>query len=137
MNCPACESELTEVDAGKITVDACKSGCGGIWFDRFELEKVRDGSDVEGQSLLAIGKGPKKVDPTRRRKCPKCDVVMMQHFESVMKKVTVDQCPKCNGYWLDAGELQAIREEYRTESDRSEAAEAFCGDMVNALRKRK
>ena len=37
MNCPACGNVMTEVTAGDIRVDACKGGCGGLWFDEWEL----------------------------------------------------------------------------------------------------
>ena len=40
MKCPACGNELSQMVAGEITVDVCKGGCGGIWFDHFELQKV-------------------------------------------------------------------------------------------------
>jgi predicted RNA-binding Zn-ribbon protein involved in translation (DUF1610 family) len=38
-------------------------------------------------------------------KCPKCgaDLVERQHGS-----VTVDECPDCHGFWLDAGELELI-----------------------------
>ena len=36
---------------------------------------------------------------------------LKRHFFSAKKRVEVDQCPNCGGYWLDAGELEAIRAE--------------------------
>jgi ribosomal protein L37AE/L43A len=40
-------------------------------------------------------------------KCPKCgaDLVEEEH-----NQVKIDRCKECNGMWLDAGELQMIRE---------------------------
>ena len=43
MKCPACYNELTPRRAGQITVDVCDGGCGGIWFDNFELKRVDAG----------------------------------------------------------------------------------------------
>ncbi|MFB2922740.1 MULTISPECIES: zf-TFIIB domain-containing protein [Aerosakkonema] len=40
MKCPACENNLTEIVTEAITVDVCEGGCGGIWFDRFELSQT-------------------------------------------------------------------------------------------------
>lgn len=37
----------------------------------------------------------------------------------------VDECPQCAGFWLDAGELHAIRKEYASEAERKAAAEAL------------
>ena len=41
MKCPACFNELTELQVGNLTVDACQGGCGGIWFDAFETAEGR------------------------------------------------------------------------------------------------
>ena len=40
MKCPRCENELELVNQSGVEVDACRRGCGGIWFDAFELEKM-------------------------------------------------------------------------------------------------
>jgi uncharacterized protein len=37
MKCPACFNELTQLQVGSLVVDVCQGGCGGIWFDAFEL----------------------------------------------------------------------------------------------------
>ncbi|MHC4128909.1 MAG: TFIIB-type zinc ribbon-containing protein [Planctomycetota bacterium] len=44
MNCPVCENSLAEKTVESITVDVCEGGCGGIWFDNYEFEKVPGGS---------------------------------------------------------------------------------------------
>ena len=37
--------------------------------------------------------------------CPKCDGTLVEHtFEGVQ----IDRCNKCNGIWLDAGELELL-----------------------------
>ena len=44
---------------------------------------------------------------------------MQRHLFSADHRVEVDSCPGCGGYWLDAGELSAIREDVKKpESDR-------------------
>ena len=130
MRCPACGNELTQMTAGQITVDACKGGCGGIWFDRFEVGKVDLPSESAGEALLHIERNPSiKVDVSQRRKCPKCGMMMMQHFFDVKRMVTVDECPKCAGIWLDAGELATIRSEFNTEEERKQAAAKYFDDI--------
>jgi len=53
-----------------------------------------------------------QVDPSRKRECPRCQAIKLhRHFFSARRRVQVDQCPNCGGYWLDAGELALIREE--------------------------
>jgi Zn-finger nucleic acid-binding protein len=64
------------------------------------------------------------VDHRKRLLCPQCpnDVVMVRHFPSVRRQATVDECPSCGSYWLDAGELAAVRAGSETEEARDRAA---------------
>jgi uncharacterized protein len=135
MSCPACGRALTTQTAGEVTVDVCSGGCGGIWFDNFELPKLEYSADSAGEALLDEPVDPTLVvDRTRRYSCPKCDPppVMMRHFESVERKVTIDQCPNCNGVWLDAGELRTIRSEYSSEQERQAAGDAYFDQLFGA-----
>lgn len=124
MQCPACNHALSQVQSGSLTVDACKGGCGGLWFDQLEVRKVDD-PDEDASGLLEIERDPSVVvDSAKRLKCPKCDdVVLMRHYFSVKRAVQVDECPSCGGFWLDAGELAQIRAEYHSEEERSEDAQ--------------
>lgn len=127
MNCPACNHPLTPIQTGRMTVDACEGGCGGLWFDNFELKRVDQPNEIEGEALLNIEFDPGiTVDYQRRRSCPKCEgVVMMRHFFSQRRQTQIDSCPKCGGVWLDAGELAQIRRENATKEDRQQAAREY------------
>lgn len=134
MTCPACGRELTTMTAGPIAVDVCANGCAGLWFDHFELEKVDEQSESAGSALLELaGDRSVAVDRGGRRTCPKCgpEMVMMRHFESVARKVAVDECPNCGGIWLDAGELNAIRSEFPSAEARHEAAKKAFSEMFD------
>lgn len=134
MKCPVCEHDLTEIGAESIKVDACKNGCGGIWFDHFELDKVDEEHEEDGEKLLDIETDPSiTVDHEKRRSCPVCgDVIMMRHFYSVKRQVQVDECPKCGGYWLDVGELATLRRQFETEEERRKAAAECFGEQFDA-----
>lgn len=121
MKCPACFNELREVQVGSLAVDACEGGCGGIWFDAFELQRVDEEAEAAGEPLLRVSRDERiVVDAARKRDCPRCAGVRLhRHYFSAKRQVQVDQCPNCGGYWLDAGELAAIRAE-RTEADQAE-----------------
>jgi len=107
-------------------VDACRGGCGGIWFDNFELDKVDQAHQSLGAALIALEFDPKVKVEDARRNCPKCiDVVLMKHKFSPEKTVLVDECPKCGGVWLDGGELAQIRRHGPTAEDRKKAAQRF------------
>lgn len=127
MKCPACENQLQELEVEGVTVDVCKGGCGGIWFDNFEIKKLDEEHELAGEELLDVERDESiVVDYSKRIKCPKCDdVVMKMHFFSVKKSVEVDECPGCGGFWLDAGELREIRGLYETEEEREKAAHEY------------
>src|SRR5207253_6203211 len=137
MKCPACFNQLTQLQVGNVAVDACQDGCGGIWFDNFELQRVDEQSEAAGERLLEIRRDPGVVvDAKRKRDCPRCpDMKLQRHFFSAKRKVEVDQCPNCGGYWLDAGELAQIRAE-RAGTDAEKAAEHnISADVIRYLYK--
>ena len=111
MKCPACDRVLSRVTVGSLEVDVCRGGCGGIWFDGYELQQVDDADETAGETLLQIPRDPNlHVDASRKRECPQCQQVKLKrHLFSPAIKVEVDECPGCGGFWLDAGELQQIR----------------------------
>jgi Zn-finger nucleic acid-binding protein len=134
MKCPACFNELTEIQVGSLAVDVCQGGCGGIWFDAFELQRVDEQDETEGESLLNIQHDGRIVlDRSRKRECPRCaGVKLHRHFFSAKRQVEVDQCPNCAGYWLDAGELAMIRAE--TSQAASPAPAGHSGISTDVIR---
>ncbi|MDP4176181.1 MAG: zf-TFIIB domain-containing protein [Bacteroidota bacterium] len=50
------------------------------------------------------------------KKCPSCDVFMN---EVTKADVLIDICPKCEGIWLDKGELDKILARNRQVEDRN------------------
>jgi uncharacterized protein len=131
MNCPVCADTLTPVQAGNVTVDVCLGGCGGIWFDQFELQKLDGPQESSGEILINVKRHPAlQVDPAQRRCCPRCeDIVMMRHFYSPRRRVEVDECPSCGGFWLDAGELAGIREEQQNPAEQQAAVDAYVNEV--------
>jgi Zn-finger nucleic acid-binding protein len=123
MDCPACDHQLTAIQVGALKVDVCQGGCGGIWFDAFELQRVDDENEAAGQPLLHIKRDAGvRVEPARKRNCPRCpEIRLRRHLFSPKSRVEVDECPNCGGYWLDDGELVKIREE-RTHAAQTENA---------------
>jgi Zn-finger nucleic acid-binding protein len=131
MKCPACSNALKQMTIEDVTVDVCKGGCGGIWFDNFELKKFDEPHESAGEALLDVERSESVVvDRSRRLKCPKCDdIVMMRHFFSVKRQVIVDECPGCGSFWLDPGELGKIRSLFETEEERHRAAEQYFDEV--------
>jgi uncharacterized protein len=117
MKCPACRSELSAVTLAELTLDGCQGGCGGIWFDRGELA-FDPPAPLLAQSLDELSAGRTTyVDLAQRRRCPRCvDSVLLRHYSSASRAVTIDECPTCAGVWLDNGELERIRWRIRQRS---------------------
>ncbi len=95
-----------------MTLDLCYGGCGGIWFDAAELERVSARAASTLHTIWQIPVG--KVHLTEPRLCPRCPAQILERkWFSELKKVEIDQCPKCGGVWLDAGEFSRVYEETR------------------------
>jgi hypothetical protein len=127
MLCPNCGKTLSEIKIKNVTVDVCREGCGGLWLDNFELSKIDEAHESAGEELTRVLPAhPKTSHPSAKRPCPKCEGVFMRRFFATIKReVEIDECPQCAGTWLDAGELAALRAEYKTEAERAKAAETF------------
>lgn len=110
MKCPACKNPLREKGAGGMTLDVCYGGCGGIWFDATELERVSAQAATALHTIWQVPVSPVKL--SEPRPCPRCpDTILERKWFSDLKRVEIDQCPKCGGIWLDAGEFSRIYEE--------------------------
>ena len=127
MDCPRCSRELAPIKVGGVTVDACQGGCGGIWFDLFELQKM-DAPDESAGSLLdgmRVDVGT-EVDFDQTIDCPRCDgLVLMRQQHPTKPEIMTDKCPACGGVWLDFGELFQLRSE--SASDRPDVSGVLGG----------
>ena len=137
INCPACQKRMTEVflPSAGIALDVCLDGCGGIYFNNREYKKVDEQHENIYEILEAIkGKEFIKVDDTQVRMCPVCGAKMVKNHASTKHEIWVDDCYNCGGKFLDNGELQKIRAQYKTEAERSAdmmaLAENFFGNEI-------
>jgi uncharacterized protein len=120
MKCPSCKNPLREKNAGEITLDLCHGGCGGIWFDAAELERISVSAPA-ATTLHTIWHIPRSnVQLTEPRLCPRCpEQVLYRKWFSDLKQVEIDQCPECGGIWLDAGEFSRVYEEVKSSRETS------------------
>jgi len=135
MKCPACGRTLRPMTVGELTVDACQGGCGGIWFDNFELKKVDERHEAAGEPLLQIARDESiAVDMKRKRHCPKCETItMLRHDFGVAQDVEIDECGGCGGIWLDHGELARIRGRYASAEEREQAEREYIAGFQQQL----
>ena len=119
MDCPKCVGILKEKKIGAkdpIAVDACFV-CGGIWFDKDELELLvnKEIFDTVEFNLeaepLADDDLRKQIDLDKKEAiCPRCsgNQKMIKKFSERNKNITIDFCENCGGIWLDSGEFAKI-----------------------------
>lgn len=131
MKCPRCEKTMLELSNNDVKLDVCFDGCGGIWFDPYEFKKVDEKHEADEAFLLKLSQSSNNfVNVTDKIDCPVCDSQpMVRRFFSVKKQVELDECPKCAGFWLDAGELTQIYSTFSTEVERIQAAGEFFDEM--------
>lgn len=131
MNCPACDSALETLNVEGLAVDVCRSGCGGLWFDNFELRRVDALDEKLGTALAHMEFNPDAVVLREKRPCPKCEgITMLQHKFSREKPVIVDECPSCGGIWLDGGELAEIRQPVVTKDERQQKTQKLFNELL-------
>jgi len=109
--CPACGKEMKKlyIPDNNVNVDICIDGCGGIYFDNRELEKFDEAHENAEEILKEVeNRHFAEVDTTKPRICPVCGATMMKQG-AANGKVEIDVCAFCGGKFVDAGELQQIR----------------------------
>jgi uncharacterized protein len=98
IECPVCSNVMTTMGP-KESQWTCAGGCGGIWFDWFELARVDEVHESAGEKFLEVEHDPTlRPDLSKRIRCPRDGEIMMRHFHSVKRGVVVDECPRCAGF---------------------------------------
>jgi Zn-finger nucleic acid-binding protein len=114
MHCPRCTQPLLPspfVEAGGLQVEGLRcSGCGGRWFAPAALSRLQETVEVR---LWEVRRVPDAEAQQRAMSCPACGgpAPMRKVVAERDAHVVMDVCPRCEGTWLDAGELEALREE--------------------------
>ena len=119
MKCPRDGTKLTRVTIAGVEIDKCHK-CDGIWFDRGEMERLRDArlSDVEEQLEQQYGNPSYEEAGTEAHMlCPRCvDARLRQYSYTYMNPVRIDRCERCSGVWLDDEELDSIMREKKEQA---------------------
>lgn len=115
LKCPKCGEALAALTYANIEVDRC-SNCGGIWFDRGEIDNLETvpGSEAIDTGNPEIGKQMNRVD--KEVACPRCQVPMQPVLDIDEYSIWYEKCPNCSGVWLDAGEFRQYKGNFRRRS---------------------
>ena len=86
MNCPACNNELKAVSVTGIQVQTCAGSCGGLWFERPAVKKLKD------RKLLVVCKSGQTAVPAAAnlRKMGAAEVAILK---GGMSQWSADQYP--------------------------------------------
>jgi len=127
LDCPVCLGvKLSHVELGpgpNLVLDAC-ARCGGIWFDRGEIGRLRRYRPQAlwmkitppTQAFRAACHGCGALMDRNAARCPACgrenviacpacgDAVRLRRHD----RVELDACDRCQGVWFDAVELARI-----------------------------
>ena len=123
MDCPKCVGKLQRTEirqtvahempelAGvgttyELQVDKCFS-CGGVWFDKGELDKYLT-DQITIIDSPALGGGLDRELDQKAGKCPRCGVVMKKTPAPNLPDMTIDACSQCQGIWLDSTEIDRL-----------------------------
>ena len=107
ITCVKCQSVLTRSRFGSVEVDLCP-GCGGLWLDHGEIERLGQGPRIALQVLRGALRGGSESPPSEdTANCPACPGKLR---EVTLGQVPVDYCGSCRGLFLDKGELDAALE---------------------------
>jgi Zn-finger nucleic acid-binding protein len=104
--CVKCNSILDKATFQGLEVDLCPK-CGGLWLDRGEIARAAKLPAEELahlRSLLTGQPGPPPIPTESVAPCPVCPGSLA---EVMLGEVHVDYCNKCQGIFLDRGELEA------------------------------
>jgi Zn-finger nucleic acid-binding protein len=119
---------LNSVTVSGAEIEICPK-TGGLWFDRFEIQKFDETHEDLTDLLKALPQKVQNPKITQNRQSPKHPGVIMQQRpygpKGAQGILTVDVCPVCNGTWLDYSEIQKIRELYPSDLEREKSIQAF------------
>lgn len=139
MKCPRTGKALKSVKVGGVEVDLSE-GCGGVWFDNFELSKFSAPSNRMGEVLVEHLNNFHNplLETDKRLKCPRdTDLVLMRRFYSGKLQIEIDECPQCGGIWLDAEELEKIHELFPNDGDYGKARKDFAKKVMSSSETKK
>jgi Zn-finger nucleic acid-binding protein len=126
MDCPKCNGRLQNTTISveemskrkdlqgadleyELEVDQCFV-CGGVWFDKGELDTyLREG--LHAVQSPSLGTEMDQQFNKKKGKCPVCQVEMVQQPYILDRGIQIDLCPKCSGIWLDSTELDRLESE--------------------------
>lgn len=130
LRCPRDDTPLREEHVHDIEVDHCPT-CHGRWLDHHELDLLESTRAGEDERRGTIQFAERSSD----LRCPVCGEEMSA-FNYRAYDLELDTCENEHGFWLDAGEVDAVRDrinERVRDLKRSASAEEAWSDFLDGL----
>jgi len=117
MQCPACGNELLPEMINNTTFHICDGGCGGVWFERQELENWNENPTYNEIHLNIKKEDCPSLNQSRRYTCPSCEnIIMRRRYLDTIEDVMTDECSSCGGFWLNGDDLEEMHSQMDTVS---------------------
>lgn len=112
--CPTCKVVLEIKSIDKTSFSFCNH-CNGIWVDNENFTNLLKMNELEIQNFFNYKEENLNVKndymkPGAIRRCPKCHKHMMNIQFDSSSGIWLDHCIDEHGVWLDAGEINLVRE---------------------------
>lgn len=133
MKCPRCQIALKRHPVTNFEVDTCP-GCAGIWFEDGELKALKDsGGWTELDEDLQPTSPP--MTQSDQLHCPKCGDRMDAIRFNFHSGITLNECMKCFGTWIDDGELTRMAEALQQDEANRNITEATINNALKEAEK--
>ncbi len=105
--CPLCKIPTDLIHYERVPIYSCGS-CGGHWVTKAKLDLILARREVQmpaavQKKMLAIAAAS---DSKAALFCMTCGAAMRRERFKFWPEIQIDVCPKCQGIWLDRGELE-------------------------------
>jgi Zn-finger nucleic acid-binding protein len=115
--CPTCKVVLELKNIEKTSLLFCNH-CNGIWVDNENFKNLLKMEELDLQNFFSYTDESLNVKldymkPGAIRRCPECHKHMMNIQFDASSGIWLDHCIDEHGVWLDAGEINLVREYQR------------------------
>ena len=105
--CPLCTTQCDRIDYEGVAIYNCGT-CGGHWLSQARLDVIINRREYEmpepvKQKMIELADASNTTGPLT---CHTCGKTMLKEQFKHWPEIQIDRCPKCNGLWLDRGELE-------------------------------
>ncbi|MBI1910653.1 MAG: zf-TFIIB domain-containing protein [Deltaproteobacteria bacterium] len=110
LRCPGCgnglEDAYAEANYGRVLLlDQC-AGCGGVWFDKWELYFVKEHSLEALHAIDLKTFSAPNPESKGNNHCPRCERELKDFTDPMLPPdASIKRCDACSGLWLNRGEL--------------------------------